>query len=49
MKKIDDILEDVSSAPTFELADKIFNVLDGIANVLQNDCMSDRVLNEKNY
>ena len=47
VKKIDDILEDVPSAPTLELADKIFNVLDEVANVLQNDYMSDRVLNEK--
>ena len=33
---------------TLEFADEILNVLDNAENILQNDYVSDRVLNEKN-
>ena len=43
--EIDDILEDVPSPLTLKLEDEILNVLDDAENVLQNDYVSDRMLN----
>ena len=47
MKEIVDVLEDSPSPPTLGHVDKILSVLGDAENVLQNDYVSDRVLNEK--
>ena len=48
VRKINDVLEDVSLPPTLELADESLNILGNAENVLKNNYVNDRVLNEKN-
>ena len=47
VREINDVLEDVSSPPTLELADETLNILGNAENVLKNNYVNDRVLNEK--
>ena len=49
VRRIDDVLEDVPSPLTLELADEILNVLDDTENVLQNDYLSKKDTKQKRY